>query len=94
MRVQVQSWRELPQGRGEELGHGFDKYYESGADSFYIPSGRMPIFDRECFPGWRGEKEGVGYCYYWIVATPCCPFLPVGAVCRIYTDEGVEVGEL
>ena len=95
MKVIVMRKRELPEGRGDELGHGFDVYWEQSGETFYIPSHRMPMFHREVFPGWKGSKAGgVGYCNYWVVASSCCHLLPEGTVCRLFTDEGKEVGKL
>lgn len=95
MKVQVQHIKQLPEGRGQELGHGHDSYYEASSTSFYIPNNKLPLFSRECFVGWRGwDDGGAGYCNYWVVATSDCPLLLEGTVCRLYTDEGREVGEL
>ena len=95
MKVQVQHIKQLPEGKGQELGHGFDRYYESSGETFYIPSHRMPLFYRECHPGWKGwANGGAGYCNYWVVATSDCPLLPEGTVCRLFCDDGKEVGKL
>jgi hypothetical protein len=95
MKVQVMRIRTLPEGKGKELGHGFDRYYENSGEFFYIPNQRLPLLYRECFPGWvEWDNGGVVRCNYWVVATSDCPVLPEGTVCRLYTPEGVEVGKL
>lgn len=95
MRVVVQIIKELPKGRGAELGHGYDRYYEQSGESYYIPEGHMPLFYRECYAGWVGQKGGgVGPANYWVVASSCCHLLPEGTICRIFTNEGKEVGKL
>ena len=95
MKVRVMKRKQLPEGQGEVLGHGHDSFYEESSESFYIPSHRLPLFKRECHVGWRGwDDGGAGYCNYWVVASDCCPLLSEGAVCRLYTDEGREVGKL
>ena len=94
MKVHTQELRTLPEGRGAELGHGHDSYYENSW-MFYVPDNKLPLFRRECHIGWRGwNDDGAGPCNYWVVASSCCPLLAEGTVCRLYTDEGREVGKL
>lgn len=94
MKVHTMELRVLEEGRGEELGHGHDSYYENSW-MLYIPDAKLPLFKRQCHPGWRGWNDGgVGLCNYWVVASSCCPLLPEGTVCRLYTDDDREIGRL
>jgi hypothetical protein len=92
MKVVVQAIRQLPEGRGDELGHGHDRFYESSGDTYLIPDNQLPVFYRECYPGYVGDGK-VELTFYWVAADDTCRFLTNGTVCRLYTIEGREVGK-